>query len=174
MTGLAPDADAALEPIRRALRAEAARRTDELRESSARDSAAILSAASERAQAISAAATEAGEAAGRETAAARSAHARRSARSLVLAAQRDVAQQWAQGAREQAAKLRDDPGYPEMLTRLTARALNALGPDATVRQDPQGGITAESGSRRLDLTLEALADAAVARLQQSGAAPWLE
>lgn len=174
MTGLSAAADAALEPLRHALRAEAGRRADELRATSERDAAKTVSAATENAKAIRSTAVAAGEAMGQDAADARSAQARRAARALVLEAQCEIATQWSRRARDAASALRDAPGYPDILARLTARARAALGPKAVVRESPRGGVTAEAGSRRLDLTLPTLADAAVAELQRTGAAPWRE
>ncbi len=174
MTGLPAAAAAALEPLERAIRADAERRAGELRAESEQDAAATLSAAAEQAESIRSAAVAAGEAVGRDAAAARSARARRAARALVLAAQREIAENWSRRARDEASKLRDDPGYPRMLARLAEQARTELGPDAVVLEDPAGGVTAQLGSRRLDLTLATLADAAVAQLQGTGSAPWRE
>lgn len=174
MTALPAGTDAALEPLRRAIRESAEQRAEDLMTAGARDAEQIRAAAAQQAALIRSAAIAAGETIARDAAAARSAQARRAARGLVLAAQREIADNWSRRAREEASRLREDPGYPDILRRLTARARAALGSRAVIREDPRGGLVAEAGTRRLDLTLESLADSIVTRLQQTEPAPWRE
>ena len=60
----------------------------------------------------------------------------------------------------------------QWLKALRARA--ALGPDAILTEAPEGGLVAESGSRRLDLTLPTLADAALEAAADQVAGLWGE
>ena len=59
-----------------------------------------------------------------------------------------------------------------LLDALRARVRAELGPDATVREHPDGGLVAEAPGRRLDLSLPALADDAVDALGGAAAALW--
>ena len=81
------------------------------------------------------------------------------ARSAVLAELRDA-------IRGAVAGLRTAPDYPELLDGLTRRARSRLGPGAVIVRDPEplGGIVAELAGERIDYTLPALADLALADL----------
>lgn len=93
------------------------------------------------------------------------AHARRRAGELVLAARQEVFERFRRDAHAAALALRSDEGYPALLDRLAADAAEALGEDAEVERDPpDGGVTAHSGRRSVDLTLPALADRCIAGL----------
>jgi hypothetical protein len=60
--------------------------------------------------------------------------------------------------REAAAGLTADPRYPELVARLTGLCRQLLGPDALVSESLEGGVFAEAGPRRLDLSLPVLAE----------------
>jgi vacuolar-type H+-ATPase subunit E/Vma4 len=92
------------------------------------------------------------------------ARARRQARAIVLAAQQSAVEELRSQSRAAVRRLREDPGYPALVARLTAVARQRLGPAADVREQPEGGIVAEAGGRRLSLTLDAAADRALAAL----------
>ena len=51
--------------------------------------------------------------------------------------------------------------HPQLRDRLAARARAELGPDARITDATDGGLLAEAPGRRLDLSLDALADLAV-------------
>ncbi len=57
--------------------------------------------------------------------------------------------------------LRDEPGYERLLSRLTAMAVRAAGPDATVTASPAGGVVARSHRVRVDCTPPRLAGLAM-------------
>ncbi len=114
---------------------------------------------------------DAGEAAGRAGARARAETAplaaaergrgREQARSIVLGAQRQAHEELRAQVLAAAASLRDEPGYEQLLTRLTAMAGRAAGPGATVAADPAGGVVARSGRAVVDCSLPRLARLAV-------------
>ena len=158
MIGLSPESDAALEPVRRALRSAAEQQAAELKDVASRQAGALLDAARAEAAAILAAATKEGEDAARSEAALRSARARRQAHELVLAQRRSLRLQLHRRVREAAAGLTSDRRYPELVTRLTEQCRQLLGPDADVSESPEGGVLAEAGPRRLDLSLPVLAE----------------
>jgi regulator of protease activity HflC (stomatin/prohibitin superfamily) len=158
MTGLAPEADTALEPVRTALRAAAEKQAARLRDDAGRQAGALLDAAwAEAARILADAATE-GEAAARSEAALRSARARREAHELVLARRSALRLELHRRVREAAAGLKSDPRYAELMTRLTEQCAELLGAGASVSESPDGGVVAEAASRRLDLSLPVLAE----------------
>jgi len=71
-----------------------------------------------------------------------------------------------------ATALRTDARHPELLARLTERSHALLGRDATVTESPDGGVIAEAGSRRLDLSLPTLAAETLSRRAAEVAALW--
>ena len=89
------------------------------------------------------------------------ARARRQERAILLAVQRSAFEQLRARARTAVRCLRDDPGYPALIARLTTGARDRLGPQAAVREHPDGGVQAETSGRRLSLTLDAAAVRAV-------------
>jgi vacuolar-type H+-ATPase subunit E/Vma4 len=84
----------------------------------------------------------------------------------VLAAQREVYDEFRRRAREATLTLRDDPAYPALLDRRTASARRELGDRAEIERDPPevGGVRARDGTRSVDYTLPARADRAIAEL----------
>ncbi|MGO4227255.1 hypothetical protein AB4Y72_00145 [Arthrobacter sp. YAF34] len=158
MTGLSPESDAALEPVRSALRAAAEQQAAALRGLASRQTETLLAAARTEAAAILAAATKEGEDAARSEALLRSARARRQAHELVLAQRSSLRLELHRLVREAAAGLTSDPRYPELVTRLTEQCRQLLGTGAGVSESPAGGVVAEAGPRRLDLSLPVLAE----------------
>jgi vacuolar-type H+-ATPase subunit E/Vma4 len=118
---------------------------------------ALLDAARSEADRIRSAAAEEGEATARSQAALRSARARRQAHEAVLARRNALRLELQRQVRQCAVALRADPRYPRLVARLTEQSHARLGPEATVAESPQGGVVAEAGSRRLDLSLPVLA-----------------
>ncbi|GAA0815704.1 hypothetical protein [Spirilliplanes yamanashiensis] len=155
---------AALGPVRAALvrraRAEAAR----LRAAAAAEAAERLAAARARAAEITAEAERGGQADAETLGAATVAAAGRDARRLALAAQRRA---W-DGLRAAVRRQLTVPGSREA---LAARVVAALGPAATLTEIP-GGVAGEVPGRRVELTLDALADEAVGRLGPAVAELW--
>ncbi|MDF3301499.1 hypothetical protein [Streptomyces tropicalis] len=162
MTATSRRCDAALEPVRAALLAEA--RADAAAEAArARaDARETLAAARARADVVLAEARETGRRDGAAAAALDLVHARRDAAHAELAARQaafdTLRRRVADGVRTEAAH-RD--GLPEA---LAARAHRLLGPDATITPGPGGGVVAAAPGRRVDLTPAALAERALTRL----------
>ncbi len=171
MTGLAPEADAALEPVRRALRAAAEKQAAQLRQDANRQAQELLAAARAEAGAVLAAAAADGGAAARSEAAQRSARVRREAHELVLAQRSELRSELRRRVREAAAALTSDPRYAELMARLSEECAALLGPEARVSESPGGGVVAVAGSRRLDLSLPVLAELALDAMPGQGE-PW--
>ncbi len=91
-------------------------------------------------------------------------HGRARARSMVLAAQREVYDELCRRISAEAEGLRDEPGYEVLLARLTALARRAAGPGATITYPPSGGVLARSGQVVVDCSLPRLAAQAVQEL----------
>ncbi|MEI8406606.1 MULTISPECIES: V-type ATP synthase subunit E family protein [unclassified Kribbella] len=165
-------ADAALDPVRSALlaaahadaaavRLKAQRQKDELLADARRTSAGMLAAARTDGQADATAAV-----------AARMADSRREARRTVLAAQRELYDELRRRCRTAATGLAEEPDYAELRQQLVEAARAWLGTDAMVTDSPDGGVVASVGSRRLDLSLPALAERALDRSSVEVTALW--
>lgn len=161
MSRLPAGFDAALEPVRYALRRQAETEAGRRAEDARRQADDILAKARAEADSIRAAAARQGSEAARAEAAGRSARVRREARRTVLAQQEALRTELMQRVQTQARELRSDPRYPQMLRRLTERADSLLGPMASVTESYKGGVTGSAGSRHLDLTLPTLAGQAL-------------
>lgn len=165
MTGTLPAGSAAaLAPVQAKLRAQAETDAHSALERARRQASQIRAEARSRAAGILADSKAEGEEQARAAVAARVVRRRREARDVVLAVQRNLYDELRRASRNAARALRDDPGYPEILRRLTERAVAAMGPGASVQESPDGGVVAEAGSRRLDLSLPVLAEREVDRL----------
>lgn len=158
MTGLPAESDAALEPVRMALRSAADKQVAELRDDAGRRATALLDAARAEAAQILAAAGSEGEAAARSEAALRSARARRQAHELVLAQRSSLRLELLRRLKASASGLKADPRYAELMGRLADQCRELLGPETSISESPDGGVVAEAGSRRLDLSLPLLAE----------------
>jgi hypothetical protein len=157
MTGLPHGSDQALAPVREALLTTAETRAELLRQDAGEQASAVLAAARAEAARIISAAISEGEASARAEAALRSARVRRQAKELVLAQQNALRRELQLQVREAALTLRQDASYPALVAVLTEQCSAVLGAEATVSEDPVGGVVAQAGSRRLDLSLPALA-----------------
>ena len=150
-----------LEPVRRELLhravADADRQVDEARQEARR----ILDHAREQAGAMTETARAAGQAAAAVTTSERRAALRRALRGEVLAAQRDIYQQWRRRGTEAVLGLRDDPAYPRWVAAMRAAASAALGAEAHLSEHPEGGVVAEAGQRRVDWSLAGIAERAL-------------
>ncbi len=101
------------------------------------------------------------------------ADARRDAREEVLAAQRRVYDRARALARQRLAGLADSPEAAALRERLTTLARRQLGPDAVITAPPGDvGVVARNGTRSLDLTGDALLDAAMTSLGTALANSW--
>ena len=86
------------------------------------------------------------------------------AHSILLGAQRETYDELCRRIRDEAGRLRDEPGYGLLLERLTALATRAAGPGATISYPPAGGVLARSGEVVVDCSLSRLAAQAVQAL----------
>ena len=172
MSALPPHSNAALAPVRRALREVAGIQAAGLREGAARAADALLVSARAQAEKIIAEATLDGVAAARSEADRRSSRVRREAHEQVLARRSAMLAELHRQLGKRAAELRDDPRYPALLTGLTEQCMALLGPSARVDAVPAGGVVAEAGSRRLDLSLPVLAALALDSLVPEERALW--
>ena len=154
----APLASALLERADRDARTAVAR-ADE-------DALAVVAQARTEADALLADARAKGVADGAAVSAAERMRAEREASRIVHEAQSAAREDLRRAAREAVRGLRHDPQYPAMIEALRARATDALGPGATVTELEAGGIVAEAGSRRVELSLDALADDLMDRMDQ--------
>jgi len=157
----APATQAALDPVRDLLLARARAEADRTRAEAAAEAGAVLAEARDQAAAILAEARKRGATDGAEVAAAERAAAVRRARGVLLAARRQAYEALRRQARAAVRELRQDPGYPRLRRRLARLALEQAGPHAVVREPPEGGAVAEAPGRRVDCSLDALADRAV-------------
>jgi vacuolar-type H+-ATPase subunit E/Vma4 len=163
---------AALAPVQAALRSQAEAAAHTVLDEARKQAGGIRATARARASDIVAASRSEGEQQARAAVAARVVRRRREARDVVLRAQRDLYDQLHRVSRQAASALRDDPDYPALLRRLTAQARDAMGAGASVQESPDGGVVAVDGSRRLDLSLPALAERAVDRLGEEVERLW--
>ena len=155
---------AALAPVRSKLQAQAEAEAQTTLDQARGQAGRIRAEARARAAGILADSRAEGEEQARAAVAARVVRRRREARDVVLSVQRDLYDELRRASRDVAQALRDSPDYPEILRRLTERAVAAMGQAAAVQESPDGGIVAEAGSRRLDLSLPVLAEREVDRL----------
>jgi vacuolar-type H+-ATPase subunit E/Vma4 len=172
MSGLSSEAEQALRPVRDRLLATARQDAEALSGAAREDAAGRIRRATAQAETLLEQARAEGEAQAADAVARELARAGREARTIVLRARADLADQVRSAARTAVVALRDDPGYPALRERLVAMALAALGTDAVVTEAPDGGIRATRGSRSVDLSLPVLAERAFDRLGQEVTRLW--
>jgi len=148
---------AALQPVRRCLldcaRADAEREIAEAQ----REAQDVLAGSRDEAAQLAETARAAGRDAAKTVIAQRRAALQRELRGAVLAAQRDIYQQWCRRGTEAVLRLRDDPAYPQWAAALRAAAQATLGADAQLSEHPTGGVVAEADHRCIDLSLAGIA-----------------
>jgi vacuolar-type H+-ATPase subunit E/Vma4 len=154
-------AGAALRPLRHELLRRAAADADRRTAAARADATRTVAQAQAEAADLLAAARMRGGAQARADLAADRAAAGRSRRADILDLQYQAYEQLRAAGRAAVRGLRADPGYAEIRQSLSRLATTLLGPDATLVEDPDGGIVATAGGRRLDLTLAAIADRAL-------------
>lgn len=154
-----PAADIALDPVRGALSQDARSDADRVLSAARRDAATVLDGARSRAAAVLAAAAAAGKADAAARRARTAAQARRERRGAMLAAQTEAYAELS--ARVRNAVLELPRQCPDLRARLATRGRAELGPEAVLTPTADGGVLAEIPGRRLDLSLEALAQLAV-------------
>jgi vacuolar-type H+-ATPase subunit E/Vma4 len=163
----------ALEPVRVALLDDARAEADRLIADATRAADLIVG----RAQLDADAAIEQARRRGAASAEARAdqtlTHTRSTAHTEILRAEDDIRRGLHGAARAAVLDLRTDHRYPVLMSELELRARRQLGPDAMITPDPDGGgFVAQSGGRRVDYTLPALADRALDALADKVAALW--
>ena len=113
------------------------------------------------ADALIARAAREGEAVAAEQIAREAAIVRRDATTTVLVAQQDMLDELRRRVRVAVRALRESPDYPELRNGLEERARRRLGSGARCSESsPSGGVLAELDGRRVDQSLDALADEA--------------
>ncbi len=163
-----------LEPVRRALLDDARRAADALVADARRAADDLVGVAQREAdEALDRVRRRAAATAAAQAAQARE-HAERDAHTALLRAHDDLRRELADRVRHAVAELRDDPRYPALLDRLEELARAQLGDDVDIDRDPDpdGGIVATAGGRRVDYRLPALADRAVAAIADEVVTLW--
>ncbi|WP_169987912.1 hypothetical protein [Microbispora sp. H10836] len=150
-----------LAPVAEALLRQARLDADAVIRAAERDAAQTIEDARRQAREIVAAARGQGEAEAEAYSAAVRARSARQARGMELAARREALEELRRRAGVAVQALRDDPCYPRLVKRLGELAREAGGDDLVVREHPDGGVVAEGRGRRVDCSLEALANRAV-------------
>jgi len=145
-----------LEPLEQALIRRANATADAARADAEEQARATTAAAEQQAEALLAQARAEGEADAAELQAADLGRSRREARGILLAAQRAVYDELRSRAQAAARTLLADP---EQQRPLVALVQAQLGPHATVRDHPAGGVIAEApGGRRIDASVDVLVE----------------
>lgn len=152
----------ALEPLRAALVARARAEADRLCADAETAGGEMLAEADDEAEALLAKARAQGETDAAAMFASEMDRARRSARGVVLAAQRAAYNELRQRAITAVRGLLADPARR---ARLATVLRSQLGDQAVIREHPDGGIVAETpDGRSIDASIEKLVDNAVADL----------
>lgn len=154
----------ALAPVREALLALARRDAARVLTAADADAATIMSHAEEVAEQIRSAAQAEATVDARTRLALEESRINREARAVELRAHRAAYDELVRRAREAMRDLSDVPGLREKLAGLARAELDAA---ATVVQNPDGGVVAEAGGRRVSYLLTTLAEDAVADLLAS-------
>jgi len=131
-----------------------------------RRAAETLAAAEEQGDALVRRARAEGAAAAAIAGAHEEARARRTARALVLAAERQLYDELCRRADEEAFALRGSDAYRALLEELSAAARRQLGSGARLDIDPDGvgGVRGSTNGRSVDYTLHSVVDRALDRL----------
>lgn len=154
--------DAALQPVRDALLAEARADAEATLHAARQDGHRVLMAAQREADAVLADARAQGSQDATSLLATERARSRRAARAIVLAAQQAAYDELREHAAVAVRQLLSDPANR---ARLEALASRRLGDRVTVRSAPDGGLLAvASDGRSVDASIHALVDGALAGL----------
>lgn len=105
-----------------------------------------------------------GEAEAEEVLATGRARARRTVRSADLAARAAAYRRLRTEVVAAVRRLRDEPDYPRLRARLADEARRLLGPDAVITDAAGGGVYGRTAAARVDCSLDAFAERAVAAL----------
>lgn len=167
-----PGADAALAPVRAAMLGQAREQAASIVARARREATELMTQAQQAAETAVARARADGRAQAAALAAAERSRARRDARTVLLRAQRDVLETLRAQVAEAIGALRGDPGYEQLLRRLTTLARQAAGPDATITDHPDGGVIATAPGVVADCSLPWLASQAVEAIGPDMARLW--
>jgi vacuolar-type H+-ATPase subunit E/Vma4 len=161
--------DDALESLDRALRQAVHGHVDTVMRDTKRDAEARIAEARRAGDALVERAHREGAAVADAMLVRERAALRRENATAVLAAKRSVIHELEQRVRAAVLDLRGASDYAGLLEGLAARAREQLGDDAFVTLDPDGagGVISELDTRRVDYTLPALAELAVAALDDA-------
>jgi vacuolar-type H+-ATPase subunit E/Vma4 len=154
----------ALDPVRARLLSDARSAADRALAAALAEAGELLRQARGEAERAASQARARGQSQAAPAAAAERARGRHRARSIVLTAQRDAYEELRREVLTRAGALRNDPGYPGLLTRLAALAVDAAGPGACVTFPDGGGARARSGEVVADCSLPRLAELALQAL----------
>jgi vacuolar-type H+-ATPase subunit E/Vma4 len=171
---MSPGADtaAALAPVRAHMLRRASDQAGRILGDAHHEAASIVTQARLSAERAVSQAREEGRREAAGLAAAERSRGRGEARSVLLSAQREIHQELRGRVRDAVAGLRDEPGYGQLLERLTDMARRAAGPDAVVTAAEAGGVVAHSAGVLVDCSLPRLADRAVEALAGDVRALW--
>jgi hypothetical protein len=154
--------ETSLEPLRAALIARAEADAAQIRAQAEQEGQAAVAAAREQAAALLVAARREGALSATQLLAAEQRKARRAGRRVVLTAQRAAYEQLREQSREAVRRVLVDP---TRRGELVATVRERLGDRVLIRDVPDGGLVAEAADhRRIDATVAALVDAAIAAL----------
>jgi len=151
-----------LEPLQQALLRRANATAEDTRAEAQRQASAAIDRARQDAAATLSRARTDGEADAAQRRAEDEGRARRTARGIVLAAQRAVYDELRTQARAAAGELLADP---DQHRRLVTLLRTLLGPGAVVRDHPMGGVIGEApDGRRIDASVDMLVERALTDL----------
>jgi hypothetical protein len=91
---------------------------------------------------------------------------------VLLGARREMQEELRSRVRAAVGGLRDEPGYDQLLERLTGMARQAAGADAVLTAPAAGGVVARLADVLVDCSLPRLADLAVEALAVDVQALW--
>ena len=164
--------DAALGPVRAHMLRRATEQADRILADAHSEADAIISQGRLSAERAVSQAREAGRREAAELAAAERSRGHSDARSVLLGARREIFEELRGRVRAAVGGLRDEPGYDQLLERLTGMARQAAGPDAVLAASAAGGVVARSAELLVDCSLPRLADLAVEALAADVQALW--
>jgi vacuolar-type H+-ATPase subunit E/Vma4 len=168
----APRAVTALAPARGYLVGQAEAEADRMLAAARAEADAIVRQARDDATRAVGQARAQGRADAAPLAAAERSRGRARARAIVLGAQREAYDELSRRIHAEADGLRAEPGYPRLLTGLSALAARTAGPGARISYPPAGGVLARSGQAVVDCSLPRLAAQAVLALGDQARELW--
>ena len=166
------DAPTALGPVRAHMLRRATEQAGQILADARRGADAIISQGRLSAERAVSQAREAGRREAAELAAAERSRGRSDARSVLLGARREMHEELRSRVHAAVGGLRDEPGYDQLLERLTGMARQAAGPAAVLSAPAAGGVVARSADVLVDCSLPRLADLAVEALAADVQALW--